>query len=190
MKKQVTTYYLEMTTPDDLVAAEPVAGFSVQRCQHIVPEFNQFMFRAVGGPWRWYSRLGWDYAAWLSHLTDERVTTFMATYDGSLAGYFELFTHPDNSVELHFFGLLPTFYGKGLGSRLLVEAIQSAWSLAPERVWVHTCSEDHKYALANYERRGFHCFNQQTEWEELPEDDSPQWLTAPFVFSQLNRHRG
>jgi ribosomal protein S18 acetylase RimI-like enzyme len=190
MNKRVTTYFLQMTSAAELNSVATVQDFEVRRCEHAVPEFNQFMFRAVGGPWRWYSRLSWDYLQWQKHLSQPQVSTYLALYQGSLAGYFELFWHQDESVELHFFGLLPTFYGKGLGSRLLYEAVSAAWAMAPKRVWVHTCSEDHQHALANYQRRGFTLYDQQSEWETLPDDQSEEWLTAPFVYGQLAQGRG
>ncbi|GAA5213843.1 GNAT family N-acetyltransferase [Corallincola platygyrae] len=189
MKKEVITYFLQMLNHGQHQPVACPAGFVIQKATHVVPEFNQFMFRAVGGPWRWYSRLSWDYERWVRHLAQPSVTTYTAMYEGSLAGYFELFQHSDNSVELHFFGLLPSFYGKRLGGALLSAAISEAWALNPERVWVHTCSEDHQGALQNYQRRGFELYDQQSEVETLPEDDSEQWLTAPFIYQSLEQAR-
>jgi GNAT superfamily N-acetyltransferase len=50
-------------------------------------------------------------------------------------------------------------FGKGLGSAMLSFAVAQAWSRTnTTRVWLHTCTEDHPHALANYQKRGFRLF--------------------------------
>jgi hypothetical protein len=44
----------------------------------------------------------------------------------------------------------------------LDEAVQRAWALAPNRVWLHTCTLDHPAALSNYLARGFVPFGEET----------------------------
>jgi GNAT superfamily N-acetyltransferase len=62
-------------------------------------------------------------------------------------------------VEIVYFGLLPSMIGKGLGSAMLTLVVQEAWRIEDtQRIWLHTCSEDHPHALANYEKRGFRLF--------------------------------
>ncbi len=63
----------------------------------------------------------------------------------------------EGEVEIAYFGLLPDFIGRGLGSALLTSAIENAWGWAPipSRIWVHTCNRDHLNALNNYQARGF-----------------------------------
>ncbi len=41
-------------------------------------------------------------------------------------------------------------------------AIDAAWSRAPSRLWVHTCTLDHPSALAVYQRAGFEPYDQKT----------------------------
>ena len=48
--------------------------------------------------------------------------------------------------------------GKKLGSYLLSEAIKKSFECGSKRVWVHTCSLDHKNALSNYLSRGMHIY--------------------------------
>ena len=74
-------------------------------------------------------------------------------------GYFELEIQPEDQIELAYFGLLPSFFGQGLGAELLAAAIAHAWQLQPSRVWVHTCSLVHPHALHNYQSRGFKVYN-------------------------------
>ena len=51
-------------------------------------------------------------------------------------------------------GVLKEFRGSKLGSTLVNHAIASASRKNPVRMWVHTCSLDHKYALQNFRLLG------------------------------------
>ena len=53
-------------------------------------------------------------------------------------------------------------YNKKIGSFLLSTAIKNAFLEKPQRVWVHTCSLDHKNALKNYIARGMKIFKKET----------------------------
>jgi ribosomal protein S18 acetylase RimI-like enzyme len=54
-----------------------------------------------------------------------------------------------------YFGLGPAYHGQGFGKHLLSVGVQQAFADGAERVWLHTCSLDGPYALANYQARGF-----------------------------------
>ena len=43
-----------------------------------------------------------------------------------------------------------------------VPAIKNSFVNKPKRVWVHTCSLDHKNALNNYKSRGMKIFKTET----------------------------
>jgi len=68
--------------------------------------------------------------------------------------------HQDNKeIEIAYFGILEEYQNNKLGSYLLSEAIkQSLHKKNIERVWLHTCSLDHKNALNNYLARGMKIF--------------------------------
>ena len=51
--------------------------------------------------------------------------------------------------------------GLKLGSTLVNHAIASASRKNPKRMWVHTCSLDHKHALQNYKSKGFEIFKEE-----------------------------
>ena len=87
-------------------------------------------------------------------------------------------------VEFVFFGILPGFFGRGLGGPFLTDCVDAAWDLGPSRVWLHTCSEDHPHALSNYLARGFEVFRKETRIEEIPDRDDPRWFT-PAYFNSL-----
>ena len=65
-------------------------------------------------------------------------------------------------VEIAYFGLLEEYQNKKLGSYLLSEAIKKSFEKNIDRVWVHTCSLDHKNALNNYIARGMKIFKTET----------------------------
>ena len=115
-------------------------------------------------------------------LEKEGVTTWIGYCNGTPFGFIEL-EQKGADVELSSFGLLPQFIGQGLGGFFLSEAIRVAWELQPKKVWVHTCTLDHKYALNNYQARGFSIFKKETRIEQIPDDDDPAWSTPRFYAS-------
>ena len=56
-------------------------------------------------------------------------------------------------VQIAYFGLLPGYFGLGIGGHALTAAIRRGFELAP-RVTVSTATSDGPHALANYEARG------------------------------------
>ena len=73
-----------------------------------------------------------------------------------------IFHKDKNEVEIAYLGLLEEFHNKKLGSYLLSIAIKKSFLENPKRVWVHTCSLDHKNALNNYLSRGMKVFMTET----------------------------
>ena len=85
----------------------------------------------------------------------------MLKISNDIAGFFELIFHKDE-VEIAYLGLLKEYRNKKIGSYLLASAIKNAFLNKPKRVWVHTCSLDHKNALNNYIARGMKIFRKET----------------------------
>jgi GNAT superfamily N-acetyltransferase len=155
----ITTWYLEMTEAAQLRPARPVAGFQVARIEPPDPELSARMYDAVGGPWQWTDRLGWDVGRWRAHLARDEVETWLGRLGAEPAGYAELVREGDE-VEIASFGLLPGFPGRGLGGALLAAVTGDAWERGARRVWLHTCSLDSPAALPSYERRGFRRYDE------------------------------
>jgi GNAT superfamily N-acetyltransferase len=162
----VTVYHLEMRDPALLrPSAQTPSGLAIVEAKSPLPEFNRFLYAAVGGDWFWTERLSWDYQRWTQVLTQPGYETWVAYVYGSPAGYFELEvqeTGGPTSVEIVYFGLLPQFLGRGIGGRLLTRAIERGWEKGAQRVWVHTCTLDHPAALPNYQARGLRIFKEET----------------------------
>ena len=128
-----------------------------------------------------------DLAAVARLLDRPGVETWLALDRGTPAGYAELDgTADDGEVELAYFGLLPSFTGRGLGGHLLTEALRRAWTLADRwadlpptrRIWVHTCTTDGPAALSNYQSRGLRVYHTTKETVDLPEVSPGPWPGA------------
>lgn len=164
MPTSVTTWYLEMTSPDELRPA-PVRSPCprIERAEIPSPELSRFLYTAVGGAWHWRDRLPWTYEKWMQWLDRPEVQTWVLYDRGTPAGYVELEKQAEENVEIAYFGLLPSFIGRGLGGHLLTEGIVRAWAMNAKRVWVHTCSLDAPSALNNYQSRGLRIYDQKIE---------------------------
>jgi GNAT superfamily N-acetyltransferase len=153
--REITTTYLEMLSSEALKPKESGdENFWVREA--VVPqwEFNRFLYQWVGRQWRWTDKLDWDESRWRQYAEDPRLRTFAAFFQGSPAGYYELHQSAEEGTEIAYFGLGPAFCGRGLGGVLLTSALREAWKKEPRRIWVHTCTDDHPSALANYLARG------------------------------------
>ncbi|MCU0781998.1 MAG: GNAT family N-acetyltransferase [Akkermansiaceae bacterium] len=149
-----TIHYLAMHSADDLVAAP--GGEEVEWQCFRNGKVSARFYREVGRDWRWRDRAGWGEADWKRWSENGAVETWVGSVDGKEVGYFELARQDDGAVELAFLGLLPGNLQRGWGKVFLTRAVQRAWALpGTRRVWLHTCSEDHPAALANYQKRGF-----------------------------------
>ena len=51
---------------------------------------------------------------------------------------------------------------KKYGGFLLSKVIKNSFRDGIERVWLHTCSLDHEFALKNYQARGMKIFKSET----------------------------
>jgi GNAT superfamily N-acetyltransferase len=156
----ITTWFLEMTSPEQLRPARAVDGFEVRQLPEPDTALSRRLYDRVGGPWQWTDRLGWDDARWRAHLGHPGVDTWVGYLDGEAVGYAELVRRGDD-VEIASFGLVPGLAGRGLGGALLATVTQGAWDAGAERVWLHTCSLDSPAALPSYERRGFRRYDER-----------------------------
>jgi GNAT superfamily N-acetyltransferase len=175
----VTTWYLEMRSPAQRVPPRgPAPEHRIEQAKIASPELSRFLYTAVGGDWFWIDRLGWSYAQWMAFLDRPETETWIAYREGTVAGYFELDDQGERGVEIAYFGVLPRFFGCGLGSALLDAAIRRAWELGPPRVWVHTCTLDHPSALPNYLARGFREYDRKVHSQRLPDAPPGPWEGA------------
>ncbi len=180
MRRRVTIWHLELTDPLDFrpSAEPPREDVEIRQVEIPCPEFNRFMYAAVGGDWYWIDRLSWTYRQWLDWLQRPEVETWCLYVKGTPAGYFELEAQAAGSVEIVYIGLLPQFVGQGLGGWLLTAATRRARQIGGARVWLHTCSLDHRGAVANYRARGYRLFKEETIEQILPPQPPGPWPGA------------
>lgn len=165
---EVVRTFLELRSPEELRAApatDPRVCF-VRRPGISAAAYRR-LYCDVGEQWHWLDRTAWSDDQLVAHLTRSSVQVFEAEVDGESAGYFELERHDDSSVEIAYFGLKPAFIGRGLGKAMLTRAALEAWSLKPQRVWLHTCTLDSAHALPNYLARGFTPYKEERYLAEM-----------------------
>ena len=125
-------------------------------------KLNKFFYKQIGADHYWRDRLIWSDKEWLKYSQNKNLETHIIKKAEDLVGFYEQEYHPgSNEVELINMGILKEFRGLKLGSTLLNHAIASASRKNPSRMWVHTCSLDHKYALQNYQSKGFEIFKEE-----------------------------
>ena len=100
---------------------------------------------------------------WTKYISNENLSTYILKNNDQIAGYFEIILNKDiKEAEIAYFGILEEYFGRKLGGYLLSEAIKFSFNLGCVRMWVHTCSLDHKNALLNYQSRGMKIFKSET----------------------------
>ena len=156
MTQEVKRSYLEINSIEDLEEVQkPSVDYSINLLDPIDFQLNKFFYKNIGKKHRWVDRLVWMESKWIDYVSDKKVKTYVFKYKNDLAGFFELIFHFEKKeVEIAYFGLLEEFQNKKLGSYLLSEAIKISFENNINRVWLHTCSLDHKNALNNYIARG------------------------------------
>ena len=125
-------------------------------------QLNKFFYKQIGIDHYWRDRLLWSDREWQKYVANKNLETHVLKKKEELVGFYEQEYHQkSNEVELINMGILKDFRGLKLGSMLLNHAIASASRKNPNRMWVHTCSLDHKHALQNYKSKGFLTFKEE-----------------------------
>ncbi|MEO7457054.1 MAG: GNAT family N-acetyltransferase, partial [Gemmatimonadaceae bacterium] len=152
---EVTRTHLELRSLDGLRrASSPATEAPLAERRLSVPEYLE-LYELVGGPWQWRDRLRMDRTALEAYLASPDVHVWTMRANGETAGYFELRRYADARVEIMYFGLAPSFMGRGLGGWMLTRAVEEAFALGASHVTLHTCTLDAPAALPNYLARGF-----------------------------------
>ncbi len=160
MIEKVKRNYLEINSLYDLrEVVKPSKDYSLRLIDPINFQLNKFFYKTIGKNHKWIDRLSWSEEKWINYVSSKNVQTFVLEFKDDLVGFFELIYHPEkNEIEIAYFGIIEEYQNKKLGSYLLSEAIKKSFKNSVERVWVHTCSLDHKNALNNYISRGMKIF--------------------------------
>jgi len=158
--KEVKRSYLEINSLNELIESpKPSQDYSLDLSEPTDFQLNKFFYKNIGQNHTWVDRLSWTENQWIDYVSNKNVKTYILKHKYEFVGFFELIFHiQDNEVEIAYFGLLKEYQNKKLGSYLLSEAIKKSFINNINRVWVHTCSLDHKNALNNYIDRGMKIF--------------------------------
>lgn len=188
--RDVTITYLQMLDSGSVPEVpELPTGVRIEQAHHVTPELLRWFYGVVGGPYRWYERLGWSREQWQEELDAEGSEVWVLYLDGTPAGYCQLSADLKTSdqgahteTEILYFGLMDWAQGRGLGRLFLETMIQRAWDLParhhlPEvnRVWVHTCNLDGAYALDNYRARGLEVYDIEHHREIVLKEPLGSW---------------
>ena len=160
MTEEVKRNYLEINSLHDLKEGEqPSEDYKVNLIESTDFQLNKFFYKNIGKKHNWVDRLSWSEEKWINYVSNKNVRSYVFKFKDDLVGFFEIIVHPEkNETEIAYFGILKEYQNKKLGSYLLSEAIKKSFENKVNRVWVHTCSLDHKNALSNYISRGMKIF--------------------------------
>tara|TARA_B100002051_G_scaffold274876_1_gene317116 strand:+ start:279 stop:791 length:513 start_codon:yes stop_codon:yes gene_type:complete len=160
---KVDRNYLEINSINELKASKvPSDNCNVALVDPPDYQLNKFLYKQVGKDYRWIDRLVWEDSQWVNYVENSKVKTYVLKDKGNLIGYFEIiFDFEKKQSEIAYFGILTEYFGKKYGGYLLSEAINKSFEKSINRVWVHTCSLDHKNALKNYQARGMKIFKSE-----------------------------
>ena len=157
---EIQRQYLEIKNFNDLsLVKKPNKDCKINLVEPVDFQLNMFFYKQIGKKHRWIDRLVWSDKQWMNYINNPNVKTYILKEGLELAGYFEqIIDNSKKETEIAYFGILESYYGKKYGGYLLSEAIKKSFQNDTKRVWVHTCSLDHKHALNNYLSRGMNIF--------------------------------
>ena len=158
----LVTYMEMLAPPQGAPPASPLRGATVARERLDLSSYLD-LYRAVGGPVQWDQRLRMPGAELETVLASTSTHIHVLRVDGEAAGFCEFNDVGQPAIELVHFGLVPAFQGKRLGPFLLDQSLRAVWSQRPERVWLHTDTQDHPAAQSVYGRAGFSAYAQRIE---------------------------
>jgi len=163
VKEKVKRNFLEINTLKELNESKKLSSnYSLNLVDPADFQLNKFFYKNIGRNHEWVDRLSWSDKDWINYVSLKSINTYILKYKNDLVGFFELIFHKENNeTEIAYFGILKEYQNKKLGSYLLSEAIKISFNKGTSRVWVHTCSLDHKNALNNYLSRGMKIFKSE-----------------------------
>lgn len=163
--REVVRTYVELRDRTALRGEPWTTAYRLTRRDPCSVALYRHLYAAVGAAYAWRDRDAWSDATLAERLARPTVAVWTLdepdTVDEPL-GYFELERHDDGSVEIAYFGLVARAHGRRLGAQFLTAAVEAAWAMGAERVWLHTCTLDSPAALPNYLARGFAPFRTET----------------------------
>ena len=164
MITRVDRKYLEINSPEEInISDNHQSSCKIEKKNPPDFQINKFFYKQIGKSYRWIDRLIWSDTQWVNYTNNSNLETYIMSENEELIGFFELLFHPETkNCEVAYFGILQQYIGKKYGSYLLSEALKLGFRNNTKKVWLHTCSLDHKHALKNYLGRGMKVFKSET----------------------------
>ena len=155
--------FLEINSINNLKRSNiPGSNFKITQVNPPDFQLNKFFYKQIGKKYRWIDRLAWEDKKWIEFVENSKVKTFILKDSDNMVGFYEtIHDITKNHAEIAYFGILEEYFGKKCGGYLLSEAIANLFEDGINRVWLHTCSLDHKNALNNYIARGMKIFKSE-----------------------------
>ena len=155
--------FLEINSINNLKRSNiPGSNFKITQVNPPDFQLNKFFYKQIGKKYRWIDRLAWEDKKWIDFVENSKVKTFILKDSDNMVGFYEtIHDITKNHAEIAYFGILEEYFGKKCGGYLLSEAIANLFEDGINRVWLHTCSLDHKNALKNYLARGMKIFKSE-----------------------------
>lgn len=166
--------HLEMTARP-APRPDPAGPWSLRRVEAPGLAWFRDLYRRIGEPWLWFSRLQMPDAELAARLHSPSIEVHALADGEGDQGLLELDFRQPGQCEIGMFGVTAKLVGTGAGRWLMNRTLEQTWRPTITRVWLHTCSFDHPSALAFYQRSGFRPFRRQVEISDDPRLDG----TAP-----------
>lgn len=160
----------------------PPTPFRLVRWAAPHPVRYRALFRRVGEPWLWFSRLVMEDDTLTATIHHPAIEIYAVVDRRDIEiGLLELDFRTADMCEIGYLALVPELTGQRHGRWLMAQALALGWRKGVTRLWVHTCTLDHPAALGFYRKSGFRPFSRHVEIFAdprlaglLPRDAAPQ----------------
>jgi GNAT superfamily N-acetyltransferase len=149
----VKVYYLEMHDKPSFALPHKEEINFIQLEKPISAATYRYYYYNVGCQWNWLDRLTMTDEELSGKINAGRIEVFILKENNNDAGYAEFDIQKDR-VEVVYFGLFPSYVGKGLGKFFLQWIVNKGWSYNPQWIQLNTCALDHPNALNVYQSVG------------------------------------
>ena len=99
-----------MTSPAQLNPKTQVDGLNINEAKIKEYRFSRYLYQLIGESWNWTDKSNDSPQQWQDYVNSVR--TWVAYYQGTIAGYYELKLETNGDVEVAYFGLAPNFLDK------------------------------------------------------------------------------
>lgn len=149
--------HLEMTARSSQSVPVPSGlRLAIMRSTEMPVHFYRYLYEQVGRQHHWMVRRLQSDEEVAQAIHAETTEIHVLYVDGNPAGLLEIdLSALPETAEILYFGLMPDYQGRGLGKFFLSEAISTAWSHEPQRIYIQTNTLDSPRALQLYQKMGF-----------------------------------